>query len=201
MKTDATVRRPYRMVARAATAAATAERILDAAVEAFWEQPGEEIPLDEVARRAGVSLQTVIRRFGGKAGLLAAAAEREAERVRRQRAEAPVGDVAAAVRVLVDHYEELGDRVLTMLAEERRTPAVAELAETGRGLHREWCARVFAPALTRRRGAERRRLLAQFTAVCDVYTWKLLRRDAGLARGQTELALIELLQPLAEVGS
>jgi hypothetical protein len=34
--------------------------------------------------------------------------------------------------------------------------------------------------------------------VCDVYTWKLLRRDAGLSRRQTELALLELLGPLLE---
>jgi hypothetical protein len=35
--------------------------------------------------------------------------------------------------------------------------------------------------------------------VCDVYTWKLLRRDAGLDRKSTELAMVELLTPLLEV--
>ena len=49
------------MVARAESAAATGERILDAAVEVFWELPREQITLDEVARRAGVAVQTVIR--------------------------------------------------------------------------------------------------------------------------------------------
>ncbi len=95
--------RPYRMVARAEAAAATAERILDAAVEVFWEMPTDQLSLDEVARRAGVSVQTVIRRFGGKAGLLAAASQREVEQVRHQREQAPVDDVAGAVGVLVDH--------------------------------------------------------------------------------------------------
>ena len=47
-----------------------------------------------------------------------------------------------------------------------------------------------------RAGAERRRRLAQLVAVCDVYTWKLLRRDAGLSRRQMEIALVELLEPL-----
>src|SRR5262249_52553150 len=47
-------------------------------------------------------------------------------------------------------------------------------------------------------GAGRQRRLAQLVAVCDVYTWKLLRRDAGLSRQQTELALAELLNPLSE---
>ena len=186
------------MLARAESAAATGERILDAAVEVFWELPGEQVSLDEVARRAGVTVQTVIRRFGGRDGLLAAAAEREAERVRRQRDEAPVGDAARAVRVLVDHYEAMGDRVLRLLAEEERVPRLREVADRGRVLHRDWCARVFAPALEGRGGAERRRRVAQLVALCDVYTWKLLRRDAGLSRRQTELALVELLEPILE---
>jgi AcrR family transcriptional regulator len=197
MNTEA-ARRPYRMVARAESAAATGERILDAAIGVFWDSPGGQVSLDEVARRAGVSVQTVIRRFGGRDGLFAAGAEREVERVRRQRDTAPIGDVRGAVRVLVDHYEELGDRALRLLAEEERAPAMRDVAERGRAVHREWCARVFGPALARVAGAERRRRLAQLVAVCDVYTWKLLRRDAGLSRRQTELALVELVELLAE---
>jgi hypothetical protein len=96
--------------------------------------------------------------------------------------------------VLLDHYELMGDRVMRLLAEEERSPELREIVEGGRALHREWCARVFAPALM---DAPPRRL-AQLVAVCDVYTWKLLRRDAGLSRRQTELALRELLEPLLE---
>ena len=80
-------RLPYRMGSRAQAAAATGERILDAAVETFWELPTDKVSVDEVARRAGVSVQTVIRRFGGREGPMAAAAARESERVRRQREE------------------------------------------------------------------------------------------------------------------
>ncbi len=191
-------RRPYRMDSRAQAAAATGERILDAAVKTFWEMPTDKVSLDEVARRAGVSVQTVIRRFGGRDGLMAAAGARESERVRRQRDEAPVGDVGAAVRVLVEHYELMGEPVLRMLAEEVRVPALSEIADAGRALHRDWCARVFAPALNGRTGVDRRRRLAQLVAVCDVYTWKLLRLDAGLSRRQTEIAMAELLNPMLE---
>ena len=190
--------RPYRMVARAESAAATGARILDAAVEVFWELPTTQVSLEEVARRAGVTVQTVIRRFGGREGLFTAAGERETERVRRQREPAEVGDVHGAVRVLVDHYEELGERVLRMLSEEQRVPGLREIVGRGRTLHREWCARVFAPALASRSGVERERRLAELVAVCDVYTWKLLRLDCGLSRRQTELALVELLQPMLE---
>ena len=184
------------MVARAEVAATTAERILDAAVEVFWELPTDQVSLDEVARRAGVTVQTVIRRFGGRDGLLAAAVERESEKIRLQRDEAVAGDPGGTIRVLVEHYEVMGDRVLKMLAEEERVPALRAIVDRGRALHRAWCARAFAPAVARLRGSERERRLAQFATVCDVYTWKLLRRDAGLSRRQTELAVLELLDPL-----
>ncbi len=184
------------MKARADSAAATAERILDAAVELFWERPTMSISLDEVARRAGVSTQTVIRRFGGKDGLLAAGMEREGDRIGLQRNRAVPGDLAETVSALIDHYEELGDRVVKMLAEEQRAHALTLIVDRGRDVHRAWCARMFAEALDRRSGVERERLLAQLVAVCDVYTWKLLRRDSGLSRRQTELAIRELVNGL-----
>ncbi|HWS58692.1 MAG TPA: TetR/AcrR family transcriptional regulator [Actinotalea sp.] len=189
--------RSYRQTARADAAAATGERILDATVELFWEQP-DGIVLNDVARAAGVTVQTVLRRFGTKADLLHAAASRERDKVASQRGTAPVGDTAAAVAVLVEHYEQLGDRVMRLLSEESRTPALREITDAGRALHREWCLRVFAPALTGRTGADHDRRLAQLVAVCDVYTWKLLRRDAGLDPEQTRVALVELLDPLME---
>ena len=188
--------RGYRMIARAVSSAATGERILDAALEMFWELPTDQISLDEVARRAGVSVQTVIRRFGGKDGLVAAAAERESAAIRRQRDQAPAGDVTVAVQVLVEHYEVFGDRVLRMLAEQERVPALRQIVDGGRALHRDWCTRVFAAALAGRAPTVRRRRLAQLVAICDVYVWKLLRRDAGLSRRQTELAIVELLTPI-----
>jgi AcrR family transcriptional regulator len=186
------------MAARAETTAATGERILDAAVEVFWELSGDQVSLEEVARRAGVSVQTVIRRFGGRDGLRTAAVEREVRRIGEQREQAPVGDTTGAVRVLVDHYEEMGDRVLRMLAEEERQPGLREIADRGRKAHRQSCARVFADALDGLSGVDRERRLAQLVAICDVYTWKLLRRDAGLSRRQTELAIVELLEPILE---
>ncbi|HET9322167.1 MAG TPA: hypothetical protein VFO27_20405, partial [Bryobacteraceae bacterium] len=65
-------------------------------------------------------------------------------------------------------------------------------------VHREWCELVFASALSGLRHNERARRLAQLVAVCDVYTWKLLRVQSGLTRRQTELALVELVNPLIQ---
>ena len=83
------------------------------------------------------------------------------------------------MRVLVDHYEEMGDGVLLMLAAEPQFPGLTPIIDRGRDVHRQWCSRVFAPSLQARRGVDRTRLLAQLVAVCDVRTWQLLRRDAG----------------------
>ncbi|TVX99780.1 TetR/AcrR family transcriptional regulator [Cohnella terricola] len=191
-----TATRSYRMQARAQSAAETGERILDAAVQVFYEKPMDHIALDEVARRAGVSVQTVIRRYGGKEGLFTAAAEREYKRIASHRDQPEAGDVAEALRILLDHYEEVGNGVLRMLAEEHRTIAVRELVDQGRKYHQMWCERVFSPVLAVLQGEERERRLAQLFAITDVYIWQLLRRHRGMSRSQTELALRELLQPL-----
>jgi AcrR family transcriptional regulator len=198
MKSQEAATRSYRMEARAEAAAATGERILDAATELFWEQTIDQIRLDEVAARAGVTVQTVIRRFGGRDGLLEAAATRGQARVREARGAVSPGDVPGALANLVDHYEELGDRVMRMLAEEHRVPAVGDVVEQGRRLHRDWCRMAFAPFLTGLSGVARDRRVAQLVAVCDVYTWKLLRRDCGLSRSQTERAITEMLAPFTK---
>jgi AcrR family transcriptional regulator len=190
--------RTYRMSARADAAAATGQRIIDAAVDLFRDQPSTEIRLEEVAARAGVTVQTVLRRFGSKDRVFEAATERETGRVAAQRSVAVPGDLGGAIANLVEHYERDGDLALRMLAEEDRAPGLRAVVQGGRDLHRAWCERVFDPFLTGLRGEARTRRLAQFVAVCDVYTWMLLRRQAGLSRAQTQQALTELLLPLTK---
>lgn len=194
MKTEDGVR-PYRMTARADAAAATGERILDAAAALFWELPTDQIVLAEVAARAGVTVQTVIRRFGGKEALLAATVERELARPRRERS-VPPDEPELAVAAILDHYEELGPGILRLLAAESTSPVLAEYAERGRQAHRDMCIAMFPSALAGLKGADRGRRLAQLMAVSDVSMWKLLHLDAGLSRRQTHLALLELLRPL-----
>lgn len=197
---DPVARRPYRMQSRAAATAATGARILDAAETLFWAEPVSGISLDRVAELAGVTVQTVLRRYQSKDALFEAAVERRTGRIVEQRDTAPAGDLEAAVRILVDHYEELGDRVLRLLGEEDRVPGLRKLTDRGRDYHRRWCERVFAQSLAGLRGAARSRRLAQLVAVTDVYTWKLLRREQALSRRQAELAMRELLEPLAGGG-
>ncbi|HEX8754240.1 MAG TPA: helix-turn-helix domain-containing protein [Solirubrobacterales bacterium] len=188
--------RQYRMTARAEATEARGEKILDAAEAVFFEEPVEKATLAAIADEAGVTVQTVIRRFGSREDLFGAVLARTALRVSRHRGEARPGDVEGAARVIVEHYEEVGDGVLRLLAQEERRPALRKLGDAGRAYHRSWCRRVFAPTLRQLSGVERERRLAQLVAVTDVYTWKLLRHQAGLSARQTELAIRELLETL-----
>ena len=189
-------KRPYRMRARAEAAAETGRRILEATIELHSERFFDQVSLEDIAERAGVTVRTVIRRFGSKERLIEAAAEEGERRVTHQRYQAPIGDIEGAINNLVDHYEEWGDTALRLLAQEERLAAFRSITDAGRAFHYEWVERTFAPLLAKRTGEERRRLLAELVAVCDVYFWKLLRRDLGLSREQTELAIRETILAL-----
>lgn len=186
-------KRPYRMQARARAAQETGRRILQAVTELYMERWLDQFSLEDVARRSGVTVQTVLRRFGSKEDLLAAAGAELERHVSRQRGEAPVGDVDGAVRNLFDHYEEVGDLVLRSLAQEGMHPPIRALMDRGRRFHYEWVERIFAPLLAGTTGQERQRLRAQLITLTDVYVWKLMRRDLGLDRDQAELALRQLI--------
>jgi AcrR family transcriptional regulator len=188
--------RPYRMSNRAVAAEQTAQDILEATVALYSERFFDQVALEDVAERAGVTVRTVLRRFKSKERLLDAAGTWAEAQVESARAAVVAGDVAAAVRRAVEDYERHGDAIMRWLGQEERVPLLRRLADRGRQLHHEWVERVFAPHLERRRGADRRRLYAQLVAATDVYTWKLLRRDLRLGRSQTERAIGELVERL-----
>jgi AcrR family transcriptional regulator len=189
-------KRQYRMGARARSTEATRGAILDAVEVAFEELFYDEITLAAIAERAGVSTQTVIRHFQNKEGLFAASYLHTAEKMGADRGPLPIGSPEAIVGDLVDHYERFGDRILRLLAQEEREPMLKNLADLGRLYHLHWCKQAFAPALTGLRGKAHERRLAQFVTGTDIYVWKLLRRDRGLSKQQTKLAMRELIEPL-----
>lgn len=188
------------MSARAESAAETHRRIVDAAIRHFGERPYDDVSLADVAADAGVTVQTVLRRFGSKEGLTEAAIAAGTEAVRQQRWSAPPGDVDAAIRGLVEHYEVWGERSLRFLAQEERVPAVKRVTDAGRALHHQWVGDVFAERLASTRGPARARLRAQLVAATDVYVWKIMRRDLGLDARATERAIRELVAAILAAG-
>ncbi|HEX8120542.1 MAG TPA: helix-turn-helix domain-containing protein [Solirubrobacteraceae bacterium] len=186
------------MRARAQAAERLSEQIVDATFELWLERAYDEITLQLIAERAGVSLSTVLRRFGSKEGVVEAIIATDRYGELDTRASVAAGDADAAVRVLVDGYERAGDAVLRNLALEERIDAVASWVELGRARHREWIERVFTPWLPSRKGPEYRRRRAQLIVATDLYTWKILRRDQGLSRQETERAMRDLVARLIE---
>jgi AcrR family transcriptional regulator len=182
--TDMNTKRTYTMTARAEAAEETRRRITHAAFELQTERLTADISLEDIAARAGVSVQTVLRRFGSKAELFQASLEWINSEIAEER-RAPAGDVATAIRVLVDHYEVHGDFALLMLAQENAYDHVRQMSDAGKQMHRTWVREVFAPLLPADTGTHDEAIDLLVVAT-DVYTWKLMRRDRGLSRHQTE---------------
>lgn len=178
--------RQYQMGARAAAVAQTRRRILDAALALSTTRRIAAIPLEDIASQAGVSVQTVLRQFGNRAGVLEAAADHARATVRDER-RTPVGDVEGAVRVLVEHYERRGRATLLLLAQEEEDPMVAAITRDGKRLHRDWVGEVFATYTADDP------VIDLLVVATDVYAWKLLRLDRGLSRAVTEQRMKDLV--------
>jgi len=185
--TDMKTKRTYTMGARAQAVEETRRRIIQATFDLQTERLTAEIGLDAVAERAGVSVQTVLRQFGNRAALFDVAVTVANERIMEER-RTPVGDVPAAVRTIVDHYEAHGDFALLMLAQENHYDHIRRMSEAGKATHRLWVEEVFAPY-----ARDDPALVDLLVVATDVYTWKLLRRDRGLSRTVTEHRMKDLV--------
>ena len=184
--------RPYVQRVRAERSAETHTRILEAVVALVAERGTPDVTLAEVAMRAGVSVQTVLRRFGSGDGLRAEMLEHALRLVREER-RSPTGDLAAAVAAVVDQYERRGDAVLALLAHEATSAQVREFTDQGRLEHRRWVERVFQPALHGAAEPDREELTDVLVVATDIATWRLLRRDRGLSRADVEARMRRLV--------
>lgn len=151
-----------------------------------------EIRLDDVAAGAGVTVQTVLNLFGSRAALVDQAMADWLRALRAQRLRPEPGDVAGAITALVDHYEQFGDLMIRNLAEQ----ADLDLIETGRAGHRQWVQRQFAPFMESLSEKGRRNLVDKLVCTCDVYTWKLLRRDMGRSRPECEATILDMAKAI-----
>jgi len=180
------------MTARAAKAARTKDLIRDSAVALYQERSLCDFTLDEVAERAGTTVQTVLRTFGSKENLVIAALGAVAASGSPLK-QTPAGDIDAAVSAIYDVYETIGDFVIGQLADERRRPALTPTLDAGRRDHREWVRLIFAPQLEFYRGNARSQILTILIVALDVYVWKLLRRDLALSRSAAEAAVRKII--------
>jgi AcrR family transcriptional regulator len=185
--------RPYSMKARAAKAAATRDRIVKSAADLVVERTLDGLTLEAIAERAGVTARTILRIFGSKEEVFAAAVSFEG---RRGHGGLHPGDIEASIRVLFGDYEKIGDAVILRLADEGRLPSLDALLKSGRVNHRRWIEESFAPQLAKWDRSERAERLNALLVATDVYAWKLLRRDFGLSRRAAESVVCKIIDSL-----
>lgn len=187
--------RAYRQHLRAQQADANTERIVNAGVTLIkTSRRLADITLDEVARASGVTVRTILRRFGSRDGVLEAALQPLQNEVKGLRAETPPGDIEAAIATLLDQYEQIGDFNIRALEAEDLLPVAHRGLELGRQSHRAWLEFAFAPQLDVVRGQEREARLFALYAATDIYLWKLLRRDLKRSREETHDTLCRLVR-------
>jgi len=187
-------RRRYRQDARARSVEATRRRILAATEALLREDSAGAVSIATVAHAAGTTVATILRHFGTKDALVAAALSAAVTQVRTKRPRVPPGDSLGAARVLADEYER---HAPLLRAAEAALPTARRDFEAAHRLHRDWLARTFAPGLSFLAPVVHRRRLAQLVAVSGPAPWRTLREVEHLGSAQAQAALAELLRALS----
>jgi len=188
--------RPYNKKARALAEEATGQAILDAALQAFSSELFDRVTLQRIATASGVTVQTVIRRFGTKEELFEHLAEREGKRIIAEREVPAHKGLRAALDALVAHYERDGDMMINFIHQEHISEPVRRIVARGRRVHREWVETHCNDLLSGLTGTDREHVLLAAIAATDLYTWKLLRRDHGLVPESVAAIMQRLLSAL-----
>lgn len=177
-ETSAKPPRDYQQTARAEAAEASTRRIIEAFLKRAETEWFDKIKLDDIAADAGVTVQTVVRKFGSKMGLLEVAHKHMGESVAVRRVVIP-GDLDSAIDALTRDYEEAGPLVLRLLDQEQMHPVLKPTLEVGRQGHRDWLKETFAERLKLLTPARRQATLDALVVAADIYVWKLIRLDMG----------------------
>jgi AcrR family transcriptional regulator len=186
--------RAYDMTRRAHGAEGTRRRIAAAALALYKQRDYDDVSLNEIARAAGVSHQTVLNHCESKAGVLLAASEVFSDEIKEFEAEAIPGNVASVVHATCARYEAFGDANARWGAMSARAPEVAAALAVGMRNFQAWLCEMFAGLMPGDdQPDEQRRVLIGLHAALDVFTWKLMRRDLGLSQAQTEQQLTDLV--------
>ena len=195
-------KRPYTMRARAESAQATHRRILDAARALFLDHWYDQVTLEQVAEEAGVSKQTVLRRFGSKEGLFAAVVDELADRERLDAGQGADRRPRAGRR---GHHRDPrahrahrhphgGDGGALPQPCPRSSSRVGPPARDGSS------GTLAEPPAGRARATTTSAAWPSLMDITSAQTWKMLRHDFKLSRKETERAVHELLLGVQAAG-
>jgi AcrR family transcriptional regulator len=189
--------RAYRQTARAAAVGETRRRIVLAFSDYAQTRWLDDITLEEVAARAGVTVRTVIRQFGGKHGLVAAVPD-PLSPTGDTCDNMSVTDVDSAIYAILTRHEERGDATLRALAQELRHPVLSASLAAEHLAHIAAVTRLFSPWLDQLAPDARQLALDGLVVATDVYAWKRLRRDMGRTQGETRAVVSGMVKSMIQ---
>lgn len=185
------------MMERAEQVARNDQNIMDAMADLWLEVPLSELTLDKIAQKSGVTVRTILRKYGSKEGVLKACMENDGGRFTQKRMQVTPGDLQGILDALLEEYEHMGDALIRTLTVEYEFPSTREILKKARTIHRDWCEGVFKPFLPPISSGNYETVLSAFIAATEFYLWKLLRRDLGKSLKECRQIFLFSLESLA----
>lgn len=145
----------------------------------------KDITLEMVAKEAGVTTKTILRKFESKGGLTNESLVYLAAEIKEERTLAKVGNIDEILKALLSNYEKMGEAAIRTINLESELEIARQIGVKGRVLHRDWCIQMFAPYLPNEQSADYEIQLTSFIAATEIYLWKLMRKDLMLSKEQT----------------
>ena len=192
--------RKYDSSKRQAQAEARRTHILKCAARMLADGTNDEFRLEDVAQAAGVSVQTILRAFASKDGLVVATLEYEAPAALDMSIynDIKIEDIDQLVATLFKVYDKIGDLVIHALAHEHRSPEFQKSLDVGRDFHKALVSDAFGIHIQHRPRSERSALFHALMVATDIYIWKILRRDEALSFDETVAIVVFTLKSLIQ---
>ena len=176
---------PYNNSRRLIDAEKTKIKIIKAFGNLWSRHSIKDITLDMVAKEAGVTTKTILRKFKSKDGMTNESLFYLAAEIKGERTLATVGDIDEILKALLSNYEKMGEAAIRTINLESELEIARQIGAKGRALHRDWCIQMFSPYLPNEQSADYEIQLTSFIAATEIYLWKLMRKDLKLSKGQT----------------
>lgn len=182
------------MEKRAASAHKTETKILEALGNVWLEGSLKDITLEHIAERSGVTVRTILRKFGSKEGLFDAALNVDIGGIQSIKDRTIAGDLDSIVDSLLEEYESTGMAGIRTLYLEFEMEQAASILKLARQKHKEWCQRVFEPFLANDNDQKRYEMIGALYVETDINCWKLLRIDLGYSLEETRAIMLKKIE-------
>ncbi|MFB6340195.1 TetR/AcrR family transcriptional regulator [Saccharicrinis sp. FJH62] len=189
-------KRSYNNTRRAKEAGNTKNKIIKTVGLLWTKHSLKDITLEMIAKESGVTIRTILRKFGSKEMLLEECVSLDAPDIMHGRETVIVGDVDQTLQTLLSNYESMGEAAVRTINLEPELDIARKIGEEGRKKHREWCARMFAPYLPKPDTSHYETDLTAFIACTEIYLWKLMRKDLKMGEEQTLAVFKKMVEGL-----